>query len=45
MLVDIGGLYKDKSYTAQGLFKDPGVSKHPGDKGMRAIYNAIAGKL
>ncbi len=45
VLVDIGGFFQDKSYTAQGLFKDPGVAKHPSDKGMRAIYNAIAEKL
>lgn len=45
VLVDIGGFFYDKSYTAHGLFKDAGVAKHPSDKGMRAIYNAIAEKL
>ncbi len=45
VLVDIGGFFYDKSYTAEGLFKNAGVAKHPSDKGMRAIYNAIAEKL
>ena len=44
-LVDIGGFYYDKSYTAAGLFKDAGVANHPSDKGMRAIYQSIADKL
>lgn len=44
-LVDIGGFFYDKSYTAAGLFKDAGVANHPSDKGMRAIYESIAGKL
>ena len=45
MMVDIGGFFQDKTYTAQGLFNNVGVAKHPSDKGMRAIYNAIAEKL
>ena len=44
-LVEIGGFFYEKSYTAAGLFKDAGVANHPSDKGMRAIYQSIAGKL
>lgn len=44
-LVDIGGFFYEKSYTAVGLFKDAGVANHPSDKGMRAIYQSIGGKL
>ncbi|MPR34701.1 SGNH/GDSL hydrolase family protein [Salmonirosea aquatica] len=44
-LVDIGSFFYDKTYTAAGLFKDAGVANHPGDKGMRAIYQSIASKL
>jgi len=41
--VDIGGLNSDPSNSAlsEGHFKDPGVAKHPGDKGMVAIAQAI----
>jgi hypothetical protein len=44
-LVELGGYFDDKSYTAMGLFKDLGVANHPGDKGMRVIYQAIVDKL
>ncbi len=44
-LVNIGGFFNDKTYTAQGIFKDSGVAMHPSDKGMRAIYEAIMTKL
>ena len=39
--VDLRGLYDDKSNTAQGLFIDIGVAKHPSDKGMQAIKDRI----
>ena len=39
--VDLKGLYDDKSNTAQGLFADIGVAKHPSDKGMQAIKDRI----
>ncbi|MEY4538368.1 MAG: hypothetical protein RLZZ306_125 [Bacteroidota bacterium] len=39
--VDLNGLYSDKTNTAQGLFSDFGVAKHPSDKGMQAIKDRI----
>lgn len=39
--VDLKGLYDDKTNTAQGLFIDIGVAKHPSDKGMQAIKDRI----
>jgi Secretion system C-terminal sorting domain len=39
--VDLRGLYDDKTNTAQGLFTDIGVAKHPSDKGMQAIKDRI----
>ncbi|GAB2764233.1 hypothetical protein GCM10027275_01640 [Rhabdobacter roseus] len=44
-LVDISQYFEDKSYTAKGLFEDQGVAAHPGDKGMRAIYESIAKQI
>ena len=39
--VDLRGLFDDKANTAQGLFTDFGVAKHPSDKGMQAIKDRI----
>lgn len=41
-LIEIG---KDDSNYAYGLFVDPGVSKHPNDKGMKAIADLIYDKI
>lgn len=39
--VDLNGLYADPTNTAQGLFTDIGVQRHPSDKGMQAIKDRI----
>lgn len=39
--VDLKGLYDDKTNTAQGLFNDINVARHPSDKGMQAIKDRI----
>jgi len=36
---------KDDSNYAYGLFTDPGVAYHPGDKGMKAIADLIYAKI
>ncbi len=41
-LIEIG---KDSSNYAYGLFTDPGVAKHPNDKGMKAIADLIYEKV
>ena len=39
--VDLNGLFADPTNTAQGLFTDIGVQRHPSDKGMQAIKDRI----
>jgi Secretion system C-terminal sorting domain len=39
--VDLSGLYAVSTNTAQGLFTDIGVQRHPSDKGMQAIKDRI----
>ena len=39
--IDLRGLFDDKTNTAQGLFTDFGVAKHPSDKGMQCIKDRI----
>lgn len=39
--VKIDDLSSDITNTGAGKFKDPGVAKHPSDKGMRLIANRI----
>jgi hypothetical protein len=43
--VDLNEIGKDNSNYAYGLFADPGVSKHPNDKGMKAIADLIYEKI
>jgi lysophospholipase L1-like esterase len=47
IFVDIGKLGKDESNYARSerKFTHKGVAAHPGDKGMRAIANAILGAI